>query len=293
MTNDVCIPNYKDGRIFVSPVIGCVGGCKYCYLKLRNIQKVIENPVGVDKILSYITHNPQYVSGEFGTIISIGAWGDIFQNPMSTRISLSYIRELIKLGNPIQFMSKYSLEPDLIQQVAKQRLYTDQLLYSTTVTTHSYWQMIEPFTSSPEKRLETCYEFKKYGVANNVLIKPFIPGVTDKDISRIIYLFKKYEIKHCVLGKLYINDAIFKDLESVHQLGAFSTEDSQLDCHGEISITSTSIDEFSDYIQLFKDNGINAFLKSSCINANLHHTNNPSNYYTDNSKYCIHCGNCS
>ena len=39
--------------------------------------------------------------------------------------------------------------------------------------------------------------------------------------------------------------------------------------------------------------GINAFAKSSCVNANILKCQNPSGYHNSESEYCIMCGNCS
>lgn len=292
MNKNYIVPSFKDGRVFISPVIGCCGGCKYCYLKLRNLTAPKLNCLSIEKILALITENKEFIAGKNGTIISMGAWGDIFQTDRFIDMSINLIIELIKLGNPIQFMSKYKLDISLISKLAKYVQYTNQVLYSTTITTIDKWKTIEPNTVSPEERIKTCKEFKNQGIESNVLIKPFIPGTTDLELDKIIYLLKEYNITYCVIGKLYISDDILKSLGKDCLINADALELSTLDCNGNIKIQATQVKTLYKYIEKFRENGINAFFKSSCVNSNINKTNNPSNYYFNNDEYCINCGNC-
>ena len=189
-------------------------------------------------------------------------------------------------------MSKYKLDISLISKLAKYVQYTNQVLYSTTITTIDKWETIEPNTVSPEERIKTCKEFKNQGIESNVLIKPFIPGMTDLELDKIIYLLKEYNITYCVIGKLYISDDILKSLGKDCLINTDVLELSTLDCNGNIKIQATQVKTLYKYIEKFRENGINAFFKSSCVNSNINKTNNPSNYYFNNDEYCINCGNC-
>lgn len=286
--NIVFEPTYKDGRIFVSPIIGCTGGCSYCYLKLQDIKK--PSTISID--MNSIVNNNQFIPGKNGTIISIGAWGDIFQTDESKDYSIKLINCLTTLGNPIQFMSKYSLDEKSISSISQSIQYSHQLLYSTTITTIDHWRKIEPHTDPPFKRLETCKCFSKNGVDCNVMIKPFLPGITDLEINKIAELLGKYNVGYCVIGRLYINNEIQKHLEKIGINYNIGSAISTLDCNGETGINSTDIQSLKKYLSCFEEYGIKAFLKSSCVNANLCHTNNPSGYFMNKNQYCIHCGNC-
>ena len=109
-------------------------------------------------------------------------------------------------------MSKYVLDEKSISQISDSIQFNNQVLYSTTITTLKYWKMIEPFTASPIKRLETCETFLRYGVENNVLIKPVLPGITDLEITELLDLLKKHNIHYCVVRKLYYDDDILRSL---------------------------------------------------------------------------------
>ncbi len=292
MIDEICVPNYLDGRVFVSPAIGCSGGCKYCYLRIHSLKQPLINPIGKDRLIASVTENKNVVPGKGGTIISVGAWGDIFQNKAFSDYSLSIIEELVSLGNQIQFMSKYQIDEKSIERIAKIQLYPNQILYSTTITTIDLWKQIEPNTASPKNRLKTCYLFKNHGIESNVLIKPFITGITDKEIDSIIDLLLLYEISYCVLGVFYYTDEILNNMKNSILADYVKSEQSILDCNGNIKITSTRISDLQEYITKFQKNGIKTFLKSSCVNANINQNNNPSNYFFNHDNYCIMCGNC-
>lgn len=291
MIEEICVPNYLDGRVFVSPIIGCSGGCKYCYLRIHSLKQPLINPIGKDRLIASVTENKNVVLGKGGTIISVGAWGDIFQNKAFSDYSLSIIEELVSLGNPIQFMSKYQIDEKNIERIAKIQLYPNQILYSTTITTIDLWKQIEPNTTSPEKRLNTCLLFKRRGIESNVMIKPFISGITDKELDSIIDLLLLHKIAYCVLGVFYYTDEIHENMNSILAEG-IKSEQSFLDCNGSFEIASTRSSELLKYVSMFQKSGIKAFLKSSCVNANISRTNNPSNYNFLHNGYCIGCGNC-
>ena len=65
-----------------------------------------------------------------------------------------------------------------------------------------------------------------------------------------------------------------------------------LDCNGDILLFSNDVNKLKRYVQYLREKGINAFLKSSCVNANILKTNNPSEYFFHNNEYCIQCKNC-
>ena len=168
------------------------------------------------------------------------------------------------------------------------------MLYSTTITSLKKWDELEPFTFSPKKRLDTCNMFQEYGIESNVLIKPFLPGITDIEFEHIIDLLIERGIKYCVVGKLYLNKEIQYNL--IHggiMCENIIKEHSTLDCNGDIEINSSSITSLYDFIKKHNDKRIKIFLKSSCVNSNINQTNNPSNYFINHSRYCINCGNCS
>lgn len=301
VNKDLLLPNYDDGRIFISPVLGCIGGCKYCYLEIQNYFLPRENMITFDDIMNFIEQCDIFEYGKCGTIISIGAWGDIFP-PNSTYLrnkSIDLICKILHIGNPVQIMSKFSIDNDTVNIICKAQIYQNQLLYSTTITTINYWKIFEQNTSSPIERMETCKKFSSYGVITNVLLKPFLLGITDLELDTISKVIVSNGIKYCVVGILYWDEKIEKKLYSIrtHSFDPIINSDnnttSHLDCNGKIQLNATDVLSLKKYVNLLRKNGINAFLKSSCVNSNIQHTKNPSKYFEMNSDYCLKCGNCA
>lgn len=297
--SDFLQPNLNDGRFFVSPILGCNGSCLYCYIGLRNYNIPHKNMVSVDEIRHNAQHCENFKFGRDGTIISVGAWGDIFprDNKDLLEYSIQIIVALLEWGNPVQIMSKYSLSENYVQVICNAVKYSGQLLYSTTITALKHWRRIEPNTAAPIERLQTCWNFINHGITTNVLLKPFIIGLTDVEIQFIADLLLKYQIQYCVLGVMYWNNTIATRTKHDNEIWSFFRDGKELnsnhlDCNGEITLNSTSIGTLRPYVDYLRSRGINAFLKSSCVNSNILHRNNPSNYLQKNNEYCIRCGNC-
>lgn len=297
--SDCLIPNIDNGRFFVSPVLGCTGACSYCYLAIKNFGSPRKNKL-TESDLSFIANqSSNFVWGQHGTIISIGAWGDIFprNNDMLVTHSVRIINYLLSWGNPVQIMSKNSLCKNFVNEIIKAVRYPGQLLYSTTITSIDNWMNFEPGTSDPLERLKTCYMFHKAGCPTNVLIKPFIPKITDLEIEKIANLLLNHQIDYCTLGIMYLNSKISEKIQknaflrNKLSLDRFSLSN-HLDCNGKHPLISTEIDTLIPYVKYLRMKGISTFLKSSCVTSNVLQIANPSNYYNSKNKYCIHCGNC-
>ncbi len=292
-------PTYVDGRFFVSPILGCRGACSYCYLHLHDYARPRKNEISIEEIRNTASMCPDFIFGKNGTIISVGAWGDIFphESPDLIEHSVSMITDLLQWGNPVQIMSKYVLPDQYINKIVDSVRYHGQLLYSTTITSIHDWRQIEPLTSDPIGRLETCLRFHKCGVPTNVLLKPYFPEVTGTELESIADLMLKYEIDYCTIGILYWDEKIMDRILQNPFLSkkiCFSKEsdDHYLDCDGYQKIHSDSVSSLLDSVHFLRTKGICAFLKSSCVNSNILKTVNPSGYFIQDSEFCIDCGNC-
>lgn len=301
MSTTTCMfPNLNEGRFFVSPILGCFGACSYCYLEIRNFHIPRKNELTTSDFLSIAQQSEDFCWGQNGTIISVGAWGDIFP-PYNDELilhSVQFIKDLLSWGNPVQIMSKNAIDNSLIDDICNNIRFPNQLLYSTTITTLNKWKKTEPGTSSPNARLNTCRLFKHAGIPTNVLIKPFIPNLAGKEIETIANLLLEYQIDFCTVGIMYWSDEIEKkvstnpSLKNIINPNAFSSIN-HLDCNGKLTLSSTSVHELLKYVHYLRKRGIAAFLKSSCVNSNILHIINPSHYYINNNNYCIKCGNCN
>lgn len=294
---------YHDGRFFISPLIGCRSNCIYCYLvnDLDKPKVVRKNKNSIKEILTSIRSDKRFEAGPKGSIISIGAYCDVF--PINDRelinFSVEWIISLLKIGNPVQVISKNVLSEDLIKLICKNIQYPKQLLYSTTITSFTYWSQLEKNTKSPYERLETLKLFKNNGVHTNVMIKPFLPSITEFDSKEFITKFTKNTADYCVVGDLYLADdkilelltAINNDDKNKNRVDGFNSE--ILDCTENKQFTILLDSRIDEFINKLRKSGISVFKKSSCVNANILAVKNVSGYYKSISrKYCVSCGNC-
>jgi DNA repair photolyase len=289
---------YYNGRFFLSPLLGCTGNCTYCYLpnEIENFNLVRKNKYDIKYQLKEIVNDDNFVKGKNGSIISIGAYCDIFplDNDDLTQITIEWIIEALKINNPVQIISKNVISIENIKQIFRNINYENQLLYSTTITTFKYHNLLEPNTSNPVERLNLLKKFKLLEVPTNVMIKPLLPGITNKEINEFVDFFQN-SVDYCVVGNLLSkNNKINEIIETITNKKLIEETESQiLDC-SENGVYNTYNQEIvNQFLSELRNNGIRAFKKSSCVNANLLKTNNSSEYYKDeNNIYCIKCGNC-
>lgn len=294
------LADFKDGRFFVSPIIGCPGKCKYCYLPTRSVDQIARRSnYLIESIIESIESNQNFIKGKYGSIISVGAWGDIFSKKSNEDFSINWIKNLLQTGNPVQIMSKFSISDEKARRICDSIQYDNQLLYSTTITTFSNWKVFENGTVSPIERLQTANKFKQYGVLTNVMIKPYLSEYTCDDKDLFVENFKKYEIDYCVVGVMYWDSTIIKQMKSVvpskspFYILLNDSKEQIIDCSSDMSLNTFSSLKTDVFINYLKDNGINVFKKSSCANSNILKVPNVSKYYyEDPDNYCLNCGNC-
>ncbi|EJG2210197.1 MULTISPECIES: hypothetical protein [Proteus] len=290
-------PDYERGRFFISPILGCNAQCYFCYIYNKGYKtKAVKNGFDISQVLQYLYSHSNFKLGKNGSIISIGAWGDPFPryNKKLCLYSLHWLKKLSSLGNPIQIMSRYELHSEILDEIVKANKYAGHILYSTSISSIKNFRSIEPYSDSPQNRLKSLKLLKRSGIATNVMVKPFILGITNLESIEIATALKEYEVEQCVVGELLLDNRIKKEFSTIGLPIIIKNEESQiLDCtSGENYELSTSI-EFIVFSKTLSDLGIKVFRKSSCVNSYILNTPNPANYMqSDPNHYCIKCGVC-
>ena len=292
-------PDYENGRFFISPILGCNARCSFCYIYSKGYEtKISSNDFGLEDTISFLHSHEKFRAGVHGSIISIGAWGDPFPRYSKDSCSqtLHWLNELAKLKNPIQIMSRYELKEDVIEAIVKCNSYTGQILYSTSLSTFQRNKEIEPYADKPELRLESIKKLRDQGVSTNVMIKPFLSGVTDLEINSFIDAFNKHGVEYCVVGDLLVDERIKT------QLLNFSSTDLKVEVNGNTQVLDCTSGEsyeinispkMLEFYSLLEKSGIKAFRKSSCVNSYILNIQNPANYINEDPHgYCIKCGVC-
>ncbi|MCH1923728.1 hypothetical protein L9G74_10880 [Shewanella sp. C32] len=292
-------PDYERGRVFISPILGCNAQCHFCYIYDKGYTtKAVKNGFDIDQVLLYLDSHAAFQHGKDGSIISIGAWGDPFPRYSKNLCyhSMNWLKKLAELRNPIQIMSRYELHQDILEEIVNVNRYHGHLMYSTSISSIENFRLIEPYSDMPVKRLNSVRLLNDAGIATNVMVKPFIQGITDLEVNQIALALLDSGIRHCVVGDLLL-DSTIKNKLSINNIITASGSDNLckqvLDCtSGETYELNTSI-EMNDFCDALSYRGLNVFKKSSCVNSFILGKPNPANYKdSDPNGYCIKCGVC-
>jgi DNA repair photolyase len=297
-------PGYRAGRYFLSPMLGCQARCAFCYIFSFGYRypKGVANEFGSAASIAWILEHEAFVPGEAGSVISIGAWGDPFPPDEDARqVSLEWTRRACETGNRVQLMSRFELDAELIDHIVALVRYPGQLLFSTSLSTFDHWQTVEKFASPPEARARTLQAFHTRGIPTNLMIKPVIPGVTDREVAQISRLMHEYSIRCCVVGELYWDERIERSTAAVAHLPEplvlFMEEAAQvrhpLDCEPAASLKTLPTELLDDFIGALWRSGIAAFKKSACVNSYTAGVDLGLRDRPEFSGYCVECGMCS
>lgn len=292
-------PDYERGRIFISPILGCNAQCHFCYIYDKGYTtKAVKNEFDIEQVILYLESHEFFQMGKDGSIISIGAWGDPFPryNKNLCHHSMNWLKRLANLGNPIQIMSRYELHQEVLSEIILINQYYGHIMYSTSISSIDNFRVIEPYSDTPDSRLKSIRVLNNSGVATNVMIKPFIQGITDLEASKIAQALIVNGIRHCVVGDLLLDETIKGKLIPIAVLPAFTKERSDkqvLDCTSGESYELNTSAEMNAFCNVLSYLGIRVFKKSSCVNSFILGKPNPANYIeSDPHGYCIKCGVC-
>jgi DNA repair photolyase len=297
-------PDYSLGRFFVSPILGCKAHCSYCYIFSEGYtSRIVRNNFTIDESIRWILDHAEYHQGNTGSILSVGAWGDPFppKDDEAIAYTLCWIKKLCELGNPLQLISRFALHNSTIEEISSYSKYKNQILFSTSISTFRSWQEIEPNTDPPIDRLKTLSRFLERGIPANLMIKPFLNGITNLEVEDFTASLLRFNIKYCVVGSLHWNEDIREFMRktergiTVEMLDLMEEEErlQLFDCTSEkkmYTYHSSLLDEFIAQLELA---GVNVFKKSSCVNSHILQAPNVSLFYEDDpNNFCVKCGVC-
>lgn len=181
-------------RIFLNTTIGCNAKCKYCYLP--SLQKDASNTcykMSADKVYKRLNSLSYFVTGPNGTILSLGCYSECMdkENIQQTQ---ALLRKIIPLGNKIQLATKQKISEKIVQEISKLRKYRSQVTIYVSMPTASSIENIEPGTASYEMRIFNFELCKRYDIPVVLYIKPFLKGITDRDLDKYVGIVQKYQV---------------------------------------------------------------------------------------------------
>lgn len=169
---------------------GCEHGCIYCYA--RNSHEYWGYSAGLDfeRRILVKKNAPQLLeeklkskSWQAQTIVLSGNT-DCYQ-PAERRyqITRQCLEVFLKYKHPVGIITKNALvlrDLDLLQQLAQEQLVGVHV--SVTSLSEKTRMLLEPRTTTIQKRLETIRVLSENGIPVNVMLAPIIPGINSHEI---------------------------------------------------------------------------------------------------------------
>ena len=289
-------PDYNAGRFFLSPILGCNSACKFCYIFSEGYQyRGMPNNFGMEQSIDWVMTHEAFKKGPDGSVLSIGAWGDPFPHDETCKqSSIDWLRRFAELGNPIQIMSRFELNEVTIEEIAKSRKYDRQIMYSTSVSSFRNWKSIEPNADPPLGRLKTLGKFASVRLPTNLMIKPFLPGITDLDFGLFIEAMESYQIDSCVVGELLVDHKISRRLSKFAAVNPLEKESGALlDCCPDPRFIGSGTELLSEFLDSLRERGISAFRRSICATSYALKKNLRLKNCVVTNQDCVECGLCS
>ena len=178
----------------LNPYRGCEHGCIYCYA--RPYHEYLGLSAGLDfeskifvkleaakllrKELSAKSWQPQQ--------IHMSGVTDLYQ-PVERvfKLTRSCLEVLAEFRNPVGIITKNALitrDIEVLSELA--RFNAARVLISVTSLDGELRRVMEPRTSTPEKRLDAMARLNAAGIPTGVMIGPIIPGLNDHEVPRIL-----------------------------------------------------------------------------------------------------------
>ncbi len=235
MESNKIIPRLRKGKVLTPSQFGCLQGiptlnitsgcifeCAYCYARGYS------QAPGTGQVYLY-ANLPHLLRQELARKKIVPQWvilntaSDCFQHhPDILNVAYEVIQILVDHGIGISFLTKGTIPHrffDLLK-ISPGNIFAQIGLVSLS---ERYWNVYEPGTPSPEKRLENVQRLKEIGLLPEVRVDPIIPFVTDTE-AETLTLFRRLQeagVKRVTVSYLHLRPAIerqlMEELSPLHQ----------------------------------------------------------------------------
>jgi len=229
------LPRFRKGKVLTAANFGCLKGiptlnitngclfrCTYCYAR-GYTQAPREGEIHLYVNLSSLLEEELARRKIFPPWIILNTSSDCFQShPDILSVTYEVIRTLLDHGIGISFLTKGVIPQKCLElfKRAPEKILAQVGLVSLS---DKYWKGYEPYTPSPEKRIENIEKLEGIGITPEIRIDPIIPFVTDTE-DEMVTLFERLKdlsVKRVTLSYLHLRPAIqkqlMKELSPLHQ----------------------------------------------------------------------------
>src|SRR5580658_7895553 len=181
-------------RWSLNPYRGCFHGCAYCYARPTHEylsfgagtdfeRRIVVKP-GAPELLREAFDNPKWR----GELIAFSGVTDCYQ-PLeaSYRLTRGCLEVCAEYRNPVSIVTKGPLvERDIDVLIELGRVSRLSVMVSVPIWDEAKARAIEPFVTTPARRIRTIERLARAGVKVGVMVAPIIPGLNDEDIVHVL-----------------------------------------------------------------------------------------------------------
>lgn len=198
----------------IHPGNDCAYSCIYCYIpdmgfKFRKPKPCELSP---EQLVLSLLYNQNFVPGRNGTYLAIGSVVEPFQ-PELKSLTIGYIAEIAKLGNPIQFSTKSHLTTAETKTISSSCDWVSPLITILTLD-ESKARILEPLAPTPAERLDTIKNLSEAGLKPFLFLRPILPGIlTIEEYRNLTDEAINHGAKGIVLGNFRVTRRIIDSLK--------------------------------------------------------------------------------
>ncbi|MGQ4892435.1 MAG: radical SAM protein [Candidatus Njordarchaeia archaeon] len=250
--------------VTIHTTINCPFRCLYCYIEDMGFK--FENPrpypLTGRELVYALLNNPAFFPSLMGTLISIGSISEPF---IFVDKILDFLKNLSKLGNPIQFSTKQFIDKKLAEKLGeileKNPSPINPLVTIVTLENH---KILEPNAPPPEKRLKTITNLREAGFKPVLFFRPIIPSINDGEIPYILEASKEAGAYGVVFGSFRVTKRI---LEKLDQAGLDTRDIRKRVRKIDDRQRAIFLPEKENYIKLARKMGLIPWKSACCANS--------------------------
>jgi DNA repair photolyase len=178
----------------VNPYRGCFHACAYCYARPTHEYLSFGAGTDFDRKIVVKKHAPELLREAFdapkwrGEQVIFSGVTDCYQ-PLeaSYRLTRGCLEVCAEYRNPVGIITKSPLierDVDVLQALAKVAKLS--VMVSVPFWDESKARAIEPFVTTPARRVRTIERLAAAGIRVGVMVAPIIPGLNDQDIGDVL-----------------------------------------------------------------------------------------------------------
>jgi DNA repair photolyase len=178
----------------INPYRGCMHACAYCYARPSHEYLSFGAGTDFDRKIVVKTDAPKLLREAFdkkswrGELVVMSGVTDCYQPLESTyQLTRACLQVCAEYKNPVAIVTK----SPLIERDIDVLLRLNEVTHVSVAISIPFWneancRAIEPFVTTPKRRLKIIERLAAAGVPVGVNVAPIIPGLSDEDMPAIL-----------------------------------------------------------------------------------------------------------